>query len=249
MNIPAPHRKTIWASILFLLLTVNSCSQAPYPVSYGFSQQQKMQSVNHWEILAQDTAAQLHRKLNSTLPLKPNSCVSFQPDDSLFGIAFTKLLKADLLQRIDKETNDNPLESAGPNVPAKLDVCSHYILTDTPEAGCLQVKLSAQVIKHRADRQGRFYPGTFTFLSSAVAVMRDFAWYEALVGAGLVADIVSGTSNTLPHNEILITTQISNANRLLSLQTDMYYINDQDTWHYEQQKPIQGRNFQVVGGQ
>lgn len=237
MKISRHQRKAIWAGTLFLLLTVNSCSQVPYPASHTFSSQETMQSVNHWDILAHDTAAQLHQRLTATLPSRPNSCVSIQPDDSLFGLAFTKLLKANLLQLVNNDADGNLNAHAG------------YALADAVEESCTQVKVSAQVIKHRTERQKRIYPGTFTFLTSAVAVMRDFEWYEALVGAGLVADLLGGTMNSLPHNEVLITTKITKANRLLSLQTDMYYINDQDTWHYEAQKPLQGRQFPVVGGQ
>ncbi len=223
------------AALLFALtplLAAVSCSRVPQATSYGFSTQHKMQSVNHWNILARDTADQLVREFPAILPVAP-SCIYITPDDSTFGKAFNKLLKTNLFRNLK-------------NGPIEIQDWS-----DEPpvDSGCIQIDFSAQVIKHRTERSGQtFPPGKYTFLTSAVMVMRDFAWYEALVGAGIIADIIDVTANSITHNEILITTKVTSAKRLLSMRSDMYYINDLDTWHYEKPKQLSAKQFQAVGG-
>ncbi len=234
------NRKAILFLVLFQLLITSSCSRVPQATSYSFSTQHKMQSVDHWNILARDTAEQLNKSLSTKLPTE-FACVYIEPSDSTFGAAFTNLLNSNLLQilgeRTDPETKANTALSQ-----------VSYTIADKPDINCSTVNFTTQIIKHRADRQGRLYPGTFTFLTSAVAVMRNFQWYEMLVGAGVVADLMGGTMNTIPHNEVLITTKIASENRILSMQTDMYYINDRDTWHYEKEQPLTVKAFEVVGG-
>jgi len=231
MTVKAIHRKIVLFLPLVLLCTTTSCSRVPQATSYPFSTQHKMQSVDHWNILAEDTANQLNQNLITKMPDNV-SCVYVKPVDSTFGKAFGNLLKSNLL-----EISSAPTERQTPL----------YTIADNTDTGCIQVDFSTQVIKHREDRIGRLFPGTLTFLTSTIAVMRDFEWYAMLMGAGIVGDIVGGTANSTPHNEVLITTKITSNNSLLSMRTDMYYINDLDTWHYEKQKPMSARQFNMVG--
>jgi hypothetical protein len=185
-----------------------------------------MQSVDHWNILAEDTAGQLLQTLADKEDVGEDSCMYVVPVSTTFGLAFTNLLKSNLLN---------------------LSNTSNYRITDEYEIGCTQVDFSTQVIKHRTDKYGRLYPGTFTLLTGAIAVMRNFTWYESLVGAGVIADLVGGSFNTIPHNEILITTKIIDHNTLISMRTDMYYINDQDSWHYKEPQSLPVTQMTITG--
>ena len=52
--------------ILFLFLSLASCSSIPMHSSYSFTEQQKMQAAHHWDVLASDVANQINNQLISS---------------------------------------------------------------------------------------------------------------------------------------------------------------------------------------
>ncbi len=228
-----PLNKPLLLFSLIVLLTASSCARQPRTTSYPFSSQHKMQALNHWNILAKDTAEQLHGDLQSKNAMEYGSCIHIQQENTDFSQAFSKLLKSHLHHLL---AND-------------IIIIQDNLTGTSRDGDCLQITFSTQVVKHRTERRAQSYPGTYTFLTAAISVMRDFAWQEVLLGAGILADLYDLTDNNITHNEILITTEVTAATRLVSMRTDMYYINDMDTGHYEQVEPLSSRQFPLAGEQ
>jgi len=217
--------------VILLVLLPAGCARVPQPASYPFSRQKKMQSVYHWDVLAQDIAGQVMAVVEAKLVDSEKTCIVVNPDSTVFGQAFAQLLNAHLLKDLD----GLPVSEQG-----------FFSLSAIPNPACIQVQYEAQVIKHRTDRSARVYPGTWTVLTGAIAVMHDFAWYEALLGTGVLADLTGGIQEAMSHNEVLITTKIVRKNMLVSLWTNMYYINDRDDWHYREEEKLPLKQFNLV---
>ncbi len=225
--------------LLFLfVIIIASCARVPQPTSYPFSTQKKMQSVQHWDILAADVADRITETVKRKLTTFDNTCLYVQSEQTVFGEAFTKLLNGHLLKNTD-ESIDNGSELYFVSMEPKSNL--------VPNSNCLTIESSAQVVKHRADRTGRIYPGTWTALAGTITVMHDVSSvYQALLVGGLLLDVAGGTANLMSHNELLITTKITRDGELLSLSTDMYYINDRDDWHYRKGQALPTRKFATV---
>ncbi|KAB2887537.1 MAG: hypothetical protein F9K32_19555 [Desulfobulbaceae bacterium] len=204
---------------LVLLVLAAGCSRIPGPTTHPFTQQRKMQAVEHWGVLAGDVASRLNRELvvydyldtpvfvkqtcgDDATPCQPNQT-------STFNEAFRDLLITNLV--------------------------NYGIQTrSTPDERALTVNYKVQVVYHRGTRIRSYFPGTFTMLSAAVLVLREAPdELIALAGGGLL-DLVNSAYTDYGHYEILITTSIVNAGRYVFRTSDIYYINDDDFWQYQE---------------
>ena len=143
---------------LVLLVLVTSCSRIPGPTTHPFTQQRKMQAVEHWGVLAGDVASRLNRELvvydyldtpvfvkqtcgDDATPCQPNQT-------STFNEAFRDLLITNLV--------------------------NYGIQTrSAPDDRALTVNYKVQVVYHRGPRIRSYFPGTFTMLSAAILVLRE----------------------------------------------------------------------------
>ena len=204
---------------LVLLILVTGCSRIPGPTTHPFTQQRKMQAVEHWGVLAGDVASRLNRELvvydyldtpvfvkqtcgDDATPCQPNQT-------STFNEAFRDLLITNLV--------------------------NYGIQTrSTPDDRALTVNYKVQVVYHRGTRIRSYFPGTFTMLSAAILVLREAPEEMiALAGGGLL-DLVNSAYTDYGHYEVLITTSIVNAGRYVFRTSDIYYINDDDFWQYQE---------------
>ena len=204
---------------LVLLVLITGCSRIPGPTTHPFTQQRKMQAVEHWGILAGDVASRLNRELvvydyldtpvfvkqtcgDDATPCQPNQT-------STFNEAFRDLLITNLV--------------------------NYGIQTrSAPDDRSLTVNYKVQVVYHRGTRIRSYFPGTFTMLSAAILVLREAPdEMIALAGGGLL-DLVNSAYTDFGHYEILITTSIVNAGRYVFRTSDIYYINDDDFWQYQE---------------
>jgi hypothetical protein len=189
---------------LILLVLITSCSRIPGPTTHPFTQQRKMQAVEHWGVLAGDVASRLNRELvvydyldtpvfvkqtcgDDATPCQPNQT-------STFNEAFRDLLITNLV--------------------------NYGIQTrSAPDDRSLTVNYKVQVVYHRGTRIRSYFPGTFTMLSAAILVLREAPdEMIALAGGGLLD----------------LTTSIVNAGRYVFRTSDIYYINDDDFWQYQE---------------
>ncbi len=215
---------TVALVCLFVLLT--SCSQVPQPTGYSASNMHKMQSVGHWDVLAGDLARQLC--LNLSPNKQQDQVLYIVPQEGVFYATFNRLLTAKLTR----------LAAQGSCLPVTVD----------PVKG-LHVEIEAQVVRHRADRINRPPLGAITLLGAGIRVARDIG-ESLIIPAALLIDLGLGSWDSLPHNEVVITTSVLDRDRYLFVQSDLYYINDSDTWHYltpedTQSSPV--RSFSARG--
>ncbi len=210
--------------VITVLITLAGCtphSQTPFPVTYKYSTQQKMQAAHHWDILAQDIAIQTQKTL--TYAGKQDESVYVDFVNSPYGEGFRDFLMTGLVNRGLK------------------------ILSEKREASLI-VRYKAQLVYHIEDRWTRLPPGfitaSATVLAGGVLVLREALEYGSsaaqtatAVGVGIgiaaIADALSGRfTKGLPHSEVILTTSLIDGDIYLMRKTDIYYINDVDFHHY-----------------
>lgn len=207
----------------FILLFLCSCaSRMPEPITYEYTQQKKMQASNHWGVLAKDLA----NKINNQLILTDNidrtvfveqtcgdEATPCQPNEtSPFNEAFRDLLITGLYD---------------------FGIPTNSI--DTPEA--VKILYKVQIVRHNAERARSLQPGLFTAISSAIVVLRDVPSELIILATGIATDIANTSLATLGHYEVIITTSIIDKNQYLFRASDIYYINDEDFYHYQETMP------------
>lgn len=204
-----------------LLTMIAGCAQVPKPATYPMSFQKKMQAGHHWNLLAQDVAEQVRLCCSEGFgcDFAQGRPLYVEAKSGVFGKAFHEMLIAHLVR---------------PQVYG-VGQWNGCLVVEEKTEDSLVLRYNVQLIKHRSNRFNRPMPGTFTALATGLAVIRNNtpntlkAWG---IGAGVLADIWAGSSTTLPHHEVLITTSVLNGNQYLFGKADLYYINDPDFLHY-----------------
>ncbi len=208
-------------------------TQTPRPAAYDYSTQQTMQAAYHWDILAEDVAREIkmnlakRESLTQPVYVEPACGAPLSPcqphGESPFGEGFRDLLMTHLVKQ-------------------------GLITIDEIENGALVVSNKVQVVYHKENRPTRRYPagivsGIATTIAGSILVLRDAYEYGsvgpqslalgfAVIGGGVWYDVTGGMFNKMPHSEVIITTSIKDYNAYVMRKTDIYYINDQDYWHY-----------------
>ena len=200
-------------------LTV-SCGRIPDPAGYVQSEQNKMQATHHWNVLAADIANQINNELilNDYLDIpvfvRETCGDENEPCPPSKSTAFEESFR-DLLI-----TN---LVSLGVPTRQKQD------------SGALVVNYKTQTVYHHRNNWRSLKPGLLTALTAGILVIRnapaDLIW---LAAAGTI-DFANSAYVASSNFEVLITTSVVADGRYLFRNSNIYYINDQDSWHY--QKP------------
>lgn len=184
-------------------------SQAPIATTYDYSEQQKMQAAHHWNVLAAHQAEQIlaSERLNSRSLYITESDAS-----SPFNEAFNSLLTSQLVSR-----------------DANVSLTS---------SNSLQVGYKVQVVEHTDRGMIRAPQGSLTALAAgiAVATIPYNNWSEpslALIPAAGLADLFSGSWTSESNQEVVITTQVTDNQRVLYSTSNIYYINGGDSDHYK----------------
>lgn len=208
--------------IALLFLTGSCAGRIPEPISYPYSQQHKMQASHHWEVLAADLANRINNQLITT--------------DNIDKAVFVK------------ETCGDEAESCGPNETSSFNeafrdlLITHLVDFDIPtknqrEEDTLEILYKVQVVRHNTARKRSLQPGILTGLSAAIVVLRNVPTDLIVLAAGTAADVANTSLVSNGHFEVLITTSIVKKQQYLFRASDMYYINDKDFWHYQNQMP------------
>ncbi len=201
--------------MLFFLLFTAGCSQVPYPTTYGFSQQKKMQAAQHWKLLAQDIAEQIkHEMFNINFDRDIPIYIS-PGDDTPFDHIFRNLLTSEFLDR-------------------KLQV-------STKKYGSIEMKVEAKILTHNA-RKIHHPIEKWTTLGVGVNVLRA-AYQSSLehvllmaMPAGIAIDTAfAGNAGDIPSNEVIISTSLIQDDKIIIQNVDIYYVNEPDWWHYDKE--------------
>jgi hypothetical protein len=178
-----------------------------------------MQASEHWQTLAKDLSNRINNELiisdniETAVYVKPTCGDETTPCDenetSTFNEAFRDLLITSLYNF------GIPTESR-------------------PSADSIKVLYKVQVVRHNTNRVRSIQPGLLTTLSAAVIVLRNAPSELILLATGVAADVANNSYATSGHYEVIITTSMIDNEKYLFRASDIYYINDKDFYHYQQ---------------
>jgi len=181
-----------------------------------------MQAAGHWNVLAADLADRINNELiltdniSKTVFVKEtcgNEMISCKPNEtSSFNEAFRDLLITNLFDF---------------GVPTKIE----------PNEAAIEIDYKVQVVRHLTDRIRSLQPGILTGLSAAITVLRNAPIELTLLAAGVAADVANTSLVANGHYEVIITTSMITEGRYLFRASDIYYINDEDFYHYQENMP------------
>jgi len=198
---------------LSLMLLLAGCSsQVPLAVNHPISTQLKMKSSHHWDVLANDVAAQtaavLERDARKDGALKGKPLYLPQaPHASAFDRAFHNFLITRLVNR--------------------------GLTVSNQRGDGVELVYETQLVHHESSRYAHA-PGTLTALSAGVWVVRElvrgsFAAVPGALGLAALADWGLGKFAGAPSKtELIVTTSLARDQKYLLRKSDVYYLDDAD---------------------
>lgn len=210
-------------ALLLLVLFGGGCAaRIPEPITYPYSQQQKMEASHHWQVLAADLADRINNELISTDNI--NQAVSV------------------------KETCGNDAHACAPNETSAFNEAFHDLLVTNlvgfgiptrpkVDEESLEINYKVQTVRHSSERLRTLQPGVLTGLSAAILVLRNAPSELVNIAIGTSLDVANANFTTHGHYEVIITTSMQRGNSYLFRASDIYYINDRDFWHYQESFP------------
>lgn len=214
--------------LLFLLAAVllNGCrARIPEPASHDFSEQRKMQAAHHWDVLAYDVANRINHELivgdyletpvyvKQTCGDEDEPCQPYET--STFDEAFRDLLITELVNI---------------GVPVKQESAEDAIT----------VHYKVQLVYHRAQRFRSIRPGMITALTAGIEVLRNVPSEVLTIATAGVIDLANQYLVMGQHFEVIITTSMIASGKYLHRTSDIYYINDKDSYQYQVNMPKAG---------
>lgn len=217
--------------VLALLLVGGCAGRIPEPIAYPYSQQQKMEASHHWQVLADDLANRINNELiitdnaNKSVFVKEtcgNEATPCNPTEtSSFNEAFRDLLITNLV---------------GYGIPTKKQ----------NDEETLEIHYKVQIVRHASERMRTLQPGLLTGLSAAIVVLRNAPADLVTLAVGAASDVANANMTINGHYEIIITTSMLASGKYLFRASDIYYINDKDFWHY-QENLLQAKTMKLTG--
>ena len=177
-----------------------------------------MQSSHHWEVLAKDLANRINNELiisdniESTVFVKQTCgdeskpCETYQT--SSFNEAFRDLLITNLVDY---------------GIPTR----------NVLEEDSIEIQYKVQIVYHNTRRIRTLQPGILTAISAAIVVLRNAPAELLILTTGVMLDFANTGLTRSGHYEIIITTSMLSHSKYLFRASDIYYINDQDFYHYQ----------------
>jgi len=223
------------ALVFLFVLALSSCAPRPTPISHPYSTQKKIEVAHHWNIIAENTAIQIKSSLEKADLLGRYVYVASKDQQSEFGEGFKDMLTTHLVkQGVTTLAEKNPVG--------------------------LAVEYKAQALFHKSGKLS-FVPSPTTgklvalgaaFIAIFDALAHDASNFEkglAIGGSALALSILNeATARSFPWgqpmSEVIITTSVVENGIYLMRRTDVYYIADQDFWHYD--SPLHAKNIKVV---
>ncbi len=214
--------RSICSFCLVILLLCSCSSRIPEPINYPYSQQEKMQASQHWEVLSKDLANRINNELIIT--------------DNIDKAVFVKETCG------DEATPCQPNETSSFNEAFRdlliTNLFDYGIPTNSMQDDeTIEILYKVQVVRHNADRIRTIQPGLLTALSAAIVVLRNAPTELVILGTGVAADVANTSFSSSGNYEVIITTSMVTDGRYLFRASDIYYINDKDFFHYQQSQP------------
>ena len=181
-----------------------------------------MQAASHWEVLATDLANRINNQLIET--------------DNIYKTVFVKETCGD--ESISCEQNQTSSFNEAFRDLLITNLFGYGIPTKSrPDENAIEVRYKVQVVYHNTNRIRSLQPGILTGLSAAVTVLRNAPVELVLITLGTVADYANTSLVSNGHYEVIITTSMINDDQYLFRASDIYYINDEDFYHYQENMP------------
>jgi hypothetical protein len=204
------------------VFTCSCTSRIPEPVNYPYSQQLKLQASQHWEVLADDLANRINNELIR----------SDHVDKAVFV----------------KETCGDEATPCSPNKTSSFNEAFRDLLitklfdfgiptNSRKDDETIEILYKVQVVRHNANRIRTVQPGLLTGLSTAIVVLRNAPSELMVIAGGVAADVANTSMSSTSNLEVIITTSLITKDRYLFRASDIYYINDKDFYHYQEQLP------------
>lgn len=207
------------ASGFFLSGCTAPFTEAPVATNFKASEQQKFQSAQHWQMIADDTVEQLVQ----TLPAGKSALyIPREAEDSNFQRAFKQRLMSKLISK------GYPVMKNATNNTLVLDVKTDYIRWT-----------------ERASRDPVL--GEMTALSGGLWVLRNIYQHTspgaAMMGAAVSADAYFAynskfSSGPRPKHELVVSVSVSDSDRYFANTTNVYYTTERDFHNYASQLPV-----------
>lgn len=226
--------KKIFLFTIALLVLLTGCGRYPIPIalSHPTNYQLKMQSAQHWEVLAEDVAQRVKSSLKATFPnavVKPSIFIRYTKDYEKipFGKAFYHLLRSKLVQK------------------------GLVVLNDMSYKDTLLLDYDMQVLLHKDRRTVYPIPGMISALGAGVWLVSQAkeSWPTPEISSIPLAvgvDAFASSSRYFPGEtgtEVIINVTMTLRQQFIFGDSRVYYINDGDFDHYENDS----KNFAVVG--
>jgi len=214
------------AVALVVLLGGCSSAQVPYTQSYPASYQKVARATSHWDILADDVAAQTVAAIGTQKTIY----VAEPTENTDFNRAFHNFL---ITRMVNKS-----------------------IPVSNQKAGAIEVQYETQVVKHNSERKAYKPGTITMLAAGLMVAYNVPNWRHgsdkaaALLGAAAGADaLVSTDAGSPTKTELVVTTSAIENGRYLVRKTDIYYIEPKDVplfMHIEEQgTPV--KEYAVVG--
>lgn len=218
---------TLVASTMLLAGCVAPYTEAPVATNFKKEDQKKLQSASHWQLIAEDTSAQIIQALPRTQ--QPLYVVQ-NAEQSPFQKTFNQQLISSLIAAgypVMKHPNDG------------------YTLT---------VDVKADPVRFSNQPKRTPHAGEATTIAGGLWVLRNIyrntSPGAAMMGTALSYDIYNflnskNASGPTPKTELLVTASVSDNNRYYANSTNVYYTTDNDWHNYKSQLPV--TNFEIKG--
>jgi hypothetical protein len=186
-----------------------------------WSSEKEMESVRHWNVLANDVA----NRINNELMRRKRYTTSVHVRHSC-------------------GTPNN----CGPSQTYPFDEGFHDLLTSqlvnfgvqtmvSPQKADLLIDYKVQVVYHAGQWQAWSWPkpGALVALAAGISVIRDAPW-ELVAGVAAI-DVFRANYHDSGQYEVIITTSIAENDRYLMRFSDIYTIPNSTFWHYRKTTP------------
>ena len=209
------RRKLFFIPFIVILA---SCGRTPDPTGYNHSFQRVMKASHHWNVLAADLADEINNQLilsdymNKAVYVRETCGDENTPcepqNETVFNESFRDLLITNLVN-LGVPTSSGPTDDA------------------------IIVNYKAQTVYHRREWYQTIEPGYLTILASGVLVLRNAPWELITIATAGAIDFTHTFYGDRSNFEVIITTSLIDNDRYLYRNSNIYYINDMDAWHYQ----------------
>ncbi|HWE72592.1 MAG TPA: hypothetical protein VG328_05480 [Stellaceae bacterium] len=205
--------RTVFASLLGLSLLA-ACSPVPIAGTYPVTVEQRMQSVSHWQVLAEQTVEAAAPGLPHDRPVYLG--MTERASECTFCIAFNNYLTTALRHRGYSLTLDE-----GPNTSA-----IHY---------------SVQAVPFLEWKDREAIPGFFTLLAGGAWLGTQGATHwglgassaaAAAIPAGVALDLANGAFATPTDSELIVNIDVTAGSQEIFRDSHNFYVAGVDLWQY-----------------